>query len=71
MNGVELEKRFTQPGDLDPMRVVSANRLIRARALQLAFLINDVLPDGDEKDGAIRCLEDTVAWVRMAAGADK
>lgn len=68
MNAVELEKRFTRPGDLDPMTTGgSTSRLIRARALQLAFLINDVLPDGEEKEGAIRCLEDALAWVRMAA----
>ena len=72
MDTLELEKRFTRPGDLDPVRDGgSANRLIRARALQLAFLVNDVLPDGEEKDGAIRCLEDALAWVHMAAHSKK
>lgn len=71
MNTSELEKRFTRPGDLDPIRSGSASRLIRARALQLAVLINDVLPNGDEKEGAIQCLEDAVAWVTVATGDNK
>jgi hypothetical protein len=64
MDAADLSNRFTHHPPKGDQAVRYSE--IRRAALDLATMINDVVPDSREKSLAITHLEDTVMWANAA-----
>jgi hypothetical protein len=60
----ELERRFMHHRATDATR--RQHEQIRARCMTLADYLNNLLPDGNEKDLAIMHLEEVKMWANAA-----
>lgn len=64
MDHAELERRFMHHQATEATR--GQHEQIRARCLTLADYLNELLPDGNEKELAIMHLEEVKMWANAA-----
>lgn len=57
----EIENRFRyHPADTDKKK--NDHEYIRGRCKELAYALNEVIPDGEEKKTALKKLEEVMFW---------
>lgn len=65
----ELEKRFTYHSPTEKQQAIYPK--IRAKAKELAYFIENYVPNGREKSLALTKLEETVMWANAGISREK
>lgn len=70
MNIEDLENRFRfHPATTEEKK--NAHASVRMNCLDIAKFINDKVPDGPEKEEAVKCLELAMFWANAAIARNK